>query len=78
MVAHKRERSHRGLTVQFILQSVFVSQPIDHAGCGVLGRGKHGQYSGPVAVTVVTPSSAKDALTVLPQYRETTNPIRSE
>jgi hypothetical protein len=39
---------------------------------------EHGQDGGPVAITTIAPSSAEDALTILQQNREATNPARSE
>jgi hypothetical protein len=78
VLAHKRQRPHRRPTVQFILQSVFVSQPINETRRGVFRGGKHGQHGGPEAIPVITPSSAEDALTILAQHQEAASPARSE
>ena len=51
---------------------------MNEAWRGVFRGGKHGQHGGPVAITVITPSSAEDALTILRQHREATRPARSE
>jgi hypothetical protein len=75
---HKRQRPHCRPTVQFIFQSVFVSQPINEAWRRVFRGGKHGQHGGPLAIIVITPSSAEDALTILPQHREAASPTRSQ
>jgi hypothetical protein len=61
-----------------ILQAIFVSQPTNEARLGVFIGEKHGQDSGPVAVTIITPSSAEDALTILAQHHEAASPDRSE
>jgi hypothetical protein len=76
--AHKRQRPRRRPTVQFILQSVFMSQLINEGRRRVFRGGEHGQHGGPVAITVIAPSSAEDALTILQQHREATNPARGE
>jgi hypothetical protein len=76
--AHKRQRPRRRSTVQFILQSVFMSQLVNEGRRGVFRGGEHGQHNGPVALTVIAPSAAEDAFTILPQHREATNPVRSE
>jgi hypothetical protein len=55
-----------------------VSQPIEEGWRGVFRGGKHGQDGGAVAVTVIKPSSAEDALTILAQHREATSSARSE
>jgi len=44
----------------------------------VFRAGKHGQDGFAVAVTVITPSSAEDALTILAQHREAASPACSE
>src|SRR6267154_27253 len=69
-LAQKLQRPHYRRTVELILQSVFVSQPINKARRGVVRGGKHGQHGRPAAVTVIAPTSAEDALTVLPQHYE--------
>ena len=55
-----------------------MSQPINKTWRWVFRGGKHGQHGGPVAITVITPSSAEDALTILPQHGEGNGPARSE
>jgi hypothetical protein len=55
-----------------------MSQLINEGRRGVFRGGEHGQHGGPVAITVIAPSSAEDALTILQQHREATNPARSE
>jgi hypothetical protein len=44
----------------------------------VFRGGEHGQHGGPVAITVITPSSAEDALSILPQDLEVTSLARPE
>jgi hypothetical protein len=61
-----------------ILQSVFVSQTINEARRGVFRGGKHRQHGLAVAVTVITPPSAENALTVLAQHCEAVGPARAE
>jgi hypothetical protein len=39
-------------------------QLLDEGRRGVFRGGEHGQHSGPVATTVIAPSSAEDALTI--------------
>jgi hypothetical protein len=53
-----------------------MSQLINEGRRGVFRGGEHRQHGGP-AITVIAPPSAKDALTILQQYREATNPARS-
>ena len=60
------KRPHRPSTVQRILQSVFVSEAIEAGRCRVLRGGKHRQHGVPRAVGAIAPSSAEDALTVVP------------
>ena len=55
-----------------------MSQPINEAWRGIFRRGNHGQHSGSGAITVIAPSSAEDALTILTQHTEVTSPARSE
>jgi hypothetical protein len=49
-------------------------QPISEARRGVFRGGKHGEDGGPVAVAVIAPSSADEALTFLAQDREAHSP----
>jgi len=44
-----------------------MSQLSNEGRCRVLRGGEHGQHGGAVAITVIAPSSAKDALTILKQ-----------
>jgi hypothetical protein len=55
-----------------------MSQLINEGRRGVFRGREHGQHGGRVAITVIAPSSAEDALTILQQHREATNPARSE
>jgi hypothetical protein len=55
-----------------------MSQLINEGRRGVFRGGEHGQDGGPITITIIAPSSAKDALTVLQQHREATNAARSE
>jgi len=55
-----------------------MSQLINEGWRGVFRGGEHGQHGSPVAITVIAPSSAKDALTILQQHREAINPARCE
>jgi hypothetical protein len=43
----------------------------------VFRGGKHGQDGLAIAGTVITPSSAEDALAILAQHREAASPARS-
>jgi len=70
MFAHELQRPHGPRTAQLILQSVFASEAIEAEGCRVLRGRKHGKYAFPVAVGVIAPSSAEDALAVFPQHLE--------
>jgi predicted phosphoribosyltransferase len=74
VLAHKRQRPHRRSTVQFIPQSVFVIQPTNETWGRVFQRGKHGEHSGPAAISVITPCSAEDALTMLRQHCDAVGP----
>ena len=47
-------------------------------GVGLCRGGKYGRNGGPVAITVIMPSSAEDALIILTQHREAAGPARSE
>jgi hypothetical protein len=76
--AHKRQRPRCRPTVQFVLQFVFMRQLINEGRRGVFRGGEHGKHGGPFAITVIAPSSAEDALAILQQYREATNPARAE
>jgi len=49
-----------------------MSEPINEAWCGMFRGGKYGQHGSSIAIVVITPSSAQDALTVLRQHREAT------
>jgi hypothetical protein len=42
-----------------------MNQPTSEPRGDVLRRGKHGQHGGPVAIIVLTPSSAEDAFAVI-------------
>jgi hypothetical protein len=55
-----------------------MSQPIIEVWRGVFRGGEHGQHGGPVAITVITPSSAEHALTILRQHREAISSACSE
>jgi len=50
----------------------------DRPSSSVFRCGEHGQHGGPVAIAVTAPSSTEDALTILQQHREATNPTRCE
>ena len=76
--AHELQRPHRPRPVQFVLQPVFVRQPINEAGRGMLRGREDGQHGGPLTVAAIPPSSAQDALAVLLQYLEITIPARAE
>jgi hypothetical protein len=76
--AHKRQRPHQRPSVQFIPQSVFVSQLINEAWWGLFRGGEHGQHGLAVAVIAIQPSSAEEALTILAQDCEASGPARSE
>jgi hypothetical protein len=52
-----------------------MSQPIIEVWRGVFRGGEHGQHGGPVAITVITPSSA---FTILRQHREAISSACSE
>jgi hypothetical protein len=41
----------------------------------MLRRGKHSQHAGPMAIGVIPPSSAEDALTILRQHRQVANGV---
>jgi hypothetical protein len=71
MLAHQLQRPHRPRTVQIIPEFVFASEAIEVEGRRVLRGQKHGEYSLPVAVGTMAPSSAEDALAVFPQHLET-------
>jgi hypothetical protein len=60
-----------------ILQFVFMSQLNNEGRRGVFRGGEYGQHGGPVAITVIAPSPAQDALAILQQHREATDPARS-
>jgi hypothetical protein len=55
-----------------------MSQLLNEGRRGVFRGGEHGQHGGPLAITVIAPSLAEDALTILGQHREATDPARSE
>ena len=55
-----------------------MSQAINEAWRRVFEGGEYGQHGGAVAITVITPSSAEDALTILRQHREVTGAAGSE
>ena len=66
-VSHELQRSHRPRAVQFVLQSIFVSEAIEDGGVRMLPDGPRRQYSTAVAAGARTPSSAEGEITVLPQ-----------
>jgi hypothetical protein len=47
-----------------------MSQPTKEVRRGMFRGGKNRQDGGPFAVTVITPSSAENALVILPQHGE--------
>jgi hypothetical protein len=55
-----------------------MSQLVNEAWRGLFQGGEHGKHCGSVPITVITPSSAEDALTILPQDGEAASPARSE
>src|SRR5262245_61158781 len=68
VLVYELQRPRCPPTIQFVLQSVFVRQAFQSARCRGLGGGHDGQHGGPAAVTAITPSSAEEEVTVLPQH----------
>ena len=71
-LAHELQWSHRPRAVELVLQPIFVSEAIKAARGGMLRGGNHDKHGGPGAVIRLAPSSAEDALAILPQDREIT------
>jgi hypothetical protein len=65
-IALKCQGPRRPCPIQHILQAVFVGQAIEATRAWMLRGGNHRQYSAPLAAICLTPSSAEDALTLLP------------
>jgi hypothetical protein len=74
-VTHDLQWSHRPRAVEFVLQTTFVSKAIKAARSGLFRGGNHGNQGGPIAVIRLAPSSAEDALAILPQDREAAIPV---
>src|SRR5882757_4821994 len=75
--ADELKRPYRPCAVQFVLQSIFMSETIEGGRCRMFHRRQHGQYTGQISIGV-TPSSVDDAFAVLPQDLEVAIPICAE
>jgi hypothetical protein len=69
-VLDELQRPHGPRTVQFVLQSIFVSETLEDGGGRMLRDGPHRQHGTAIAVRARAPSSAEDTITVLPQDLE--------
>jgi hypothetical protein len=73
---HKLQRPDGPRVVQIVLQSVFVSKPVQAVTRGGLLTGKHNQDR--VLVAVSAPSPVEDTVAVLPRYLQATSRISVE
>ena len=76
--ADELQRSCCPCPVQVVLQFIFVSEAIEGGRRRMLGGGQHCQHGAAVSVSAQAPSSAEDAVPVLPQDLEGAIPIHVE
>ena len=77
-LADELQRSRRPGSVQLVLQSIFVREASKGRRCRMLRGGKHSQHIGPVAIGILAPRTAENAVAVFPQDLEVAIPVCAE
>ena len=69
-LVHQIQRPQRPRSVEMVLQSIFVSEPVDAAWARLLAGASYRDELPPAAIGAFAPGSAKDTLSVVPQHLE--------